>query len=201
MYGYGAVAGLVAMESFGVPVPGETTLIAASLLAATGRVFDIWFVVAAAAGGAVLGDNIGYLIGRAVGFRLLVRYGHYVRLTEGRIKISLYLFDRHGTKIVFFGRFVSVLRALAALLAGANCMRWGRFLAANAAGGIAWAAAYGALGYGLGKGASRLTGPVGIALGVTAAIVIIVMILYVRRREVRLEAQAERSWPGPLRRR
>jgi hypothetical protein len=91
-------------------------------------------VIAAAAAGAIVGDNIGYWIGREIGFRLLVRYGSHVGQTEGRIKVGQYLFQRHGGKIVFFGRFIALLRVLAALLAGVNRMSWPRFFFFNAAG-------------------------------------------------------------------
>jgi len=93
-------------------------------------------VIAAAASGAILGDNLGFWIGREGGYRLLRRYGRYIRLEERRLKLGQYLFMRHGGKVVFFGRFVAVLRAWAAFLAGTNRMRWPRFLLFNAAGGI-----------------------------------------------------------------
>jgi membrane protein DedA with SNARE-associated domain len=117
-YGYWTVGGIIALESMGLPLPGEATLIAAAVYAATTHHLNIWLVIAAAATGAIVGDNIGYWIGREIGYRLLLRYGHYVYLTEARIKLGQYLFFRHGGKIVFFGRFVAVLRALAAILAG-----------------------------------------------------------------------------------
>lgn len=99
----------------GIPLPGETTLIAAAVVAGTTHVLGIWFVIAAAAGGAILGDNVGFWVGREFGYWLLLRYGRYVRLTERRIKLGQYLFDRYGGEVVFFGRFV------------ASCGRWRRF--------------------------------------------------------------------------
>jgi len=112
----------------------------------------VWFVIAAAAGGAIFGDNVGYWVGREFGFLLLVRYGGYVGLTDRRIKLGQYLFLHHGGKVVFFGRFVTILRAAAAILAGANCMSWPSFLVFNASGGIVWAMFYGLGAYYLGKG-------------------------------------------------
>src|SRR5689334_23332722 len=112
-YGYVAVGGIVALESMGLPLPGEATLIAAALYAGATHDLDIGFVIAAAAIGAVVGDNAGYWIGREVGYPLLYRYGRYLGLTESRLKLGQYLFREHGGKIVFFGRFVAVLRALA----------------------------------------------------------------------------------------
>ncbi|AGK59744.1 hypothetical protein HYPDE_40378 [Hyphomicrobium denitrificans 1NES1] len=198
-YGYWVVIGIVGLESMGIPVPGETTLIAASLYAGTTHHLNIWFVIAAAAAGAILGDNIGFWVGREVGYRLLLRYGRYVRLNERRIKLGQYLFQRHGGKVVFFGRFVAVLRALAAFLAGANRMNWPRFLVFNAGGGILWATLYGVGAYYLGQTVEHLAKPIGIAVGVIAAIVILVSLVLLRRHEAQLEDEAERALPGPLR--
>jgi membrane protein DedA with SNARE-associated domain len=199
-YGYGAVAGVVALESIGLPLPGETTLIAAAIIAATRHELDIGLVIAAAAAGAIIGDNIGFWIGRAFGYRLVLRFGRYLRLTEPRIKLGQYLFERYGGWIVCLGRFVAVLRALAALLAGVNCMGWRRFLFFNALGAGLWAGAYGMGAYYLGKAMTRLAGPVGIAIGVVAAALIIAWFVFLRRHEAELEAKAEEAHPGPLRR-
>ena len=110
-YGYWGVALTIALESMGVPVPGETALVAAALYAGKTQVLNIWVLIAFASAGAILGDNIGYWIGREIGFRLLLRYGSYIGLTESRIKLGEYLFQRHGGKIVFFGRFIALLRS------------------------------------------------------------------------------------------
>ncbi len=198
-FGYGAVGLTVGLESLGVPVPGETALIAASIYAGASHRLNIVLIVAVAAAGAILGDNIGFWIGREFGFRLLIRYGRYIRMTERRIKLGQYLFRRHGGKVVFFGRFVAVLRALAALLAGANRMEWPRFLAFNAAGGVVWASLYGFGAYFLGRSIDRLLGPVGIGLGAAAAVVLIAAGIYLHRNEQRLEDMAEATLPGPIR--
>src|SRR5256885_4952640 len=135
-YGYLAVFVFVGVESIGIPVPGETMLVTAAIYAGTtGRLSIAWVIVASSAG-AILGDNIGYVIGRTGGYRLLKRYGRYIRLEEDRLRLGQYLFRRHGPKVVFFGRFVSVLRIFAAFLAGVNHMHWRLFLIFNAAGGI-----------------------------------------------------------------
>lgn len=199
-YGYWAVAGVIAVESMGLPVPGEATLIAAAIIAGTTGALDIWLVVAAATAGAIIGDNIGFYLGREIGFRLLVRFGAYVRLTEARIRLGQYLFLRYGGYVVFFGRFVAVLRALAAFLAGVNSMTWPRFLLFNAMGGFAWAAIYGFGAWYLGRKVSRLAEPAAIVLVVVAAIAIIGSLAFLRRHEARLQQEAEAALPGPLRR-
>lgn len=196
--GYGAVMLAVGIESMGIPFPGETTLVAAAAYAGGTHKLNIGFVIAAAAAGAIIGDNIGFWIGREFGFRLLIRYGKYVRLTERRIKLGQYLFLRYGAEVVFFGRFVAVLRALAAFLAGANRMTWPRFLVFNALGGIVWSGAYGFGAYLLGKQIHRLLGPVGAGLGVIAVILIVAGIVFLRHHEEQLADAAERAFPGPL---
>lgn len=197
--GYGAVFLAVGIESIGIPFPGETTLIAAAAYAGTTHKLNIAYVIAAAAAGAITGDNVGFWIGREFGFWLLVRFGHYIRITDRRIKLGQWMFMRYGGAVVFFGRFVAVLRALAAFLAGANRMSWPRFLIYNAAGGIAWAGLYGIGAYELGKQVHRLAGPVGAVLSAIAIVAIIVGFLFLRRNEQRLEDEAERALPGPIR--
>jgi membrane protein DedA with SNARE-associated domain len=196
--GYGAVMLAVGIESMGIPFPGETTLIAAAAYAGSTHKLNIVFVVAAAAAGAIIGDNIGFWIGREIGLRLLIRYGKYIRMTERRIKLGQYLFQRYGGTVVFFGRFVAVLRALAAFLAGTNRMTWPRFLVFNAAGGIVWAGVYGFGAYALGTQIHRLAGPVGAALGVVALVLIVCGFVFLRRHEHQLEDEAERALPGPI---
>lgn len=197
-YGYWAVVVMVGLESLGIPMPGETALITASIYAGATHNLSILLVVLAAIGGAIGGDNAGYAIGRWGGYRLLVRYGRYVRLNEGRIKLARYVFFRHGGKVVFFGRFVSVLRTYSAFLAGTTRMPWWRFLGFNAAGGILWACIYGLGGYFLGGQLTRLTRPAEVAAGIAAAIVIVAFLVFLRRNEERLEAAAERALPGSL---
>jgi len=175
-YGLWALFGIVMLESMGLPLPGETALVSAALYGGATGHFQLWEVIAVAFAGAVIGDTAGYWIGRTLGFRLLARYGRHVRITEERLKIGRYLFRRHGGKIVFFGRFVALLRVLAALLAGANHMPWPRFLVMNAAGGLAWAASFATAAYVFGDRVSRLEGPIAIGLlllvaaGVAAAL-------------------------------
>jgi len=184
-YGYLAVLVIVGLESTGVPLPGETTLVAAALYAGATHNLNIVGVVIAAAVGAILGDNLGYLIGHWGGYRLLIRYGRYIRLSEKRIKIARYLFLRYGGEVVFFGRFTAILRAYAAFLAGTTRMPWRRFLFFNAAGGIAWATIYGGGAYLLGRQIERLSGPFEIVFVAAAVIAIVVGALIIRRQEER----------------
>src|SRR5258706_7858552 len=146
-YGYWAVFAGIAIESTGIPFPGETMLLMATIYAGTTHQLAPVLIIAAAAGGAILGDNLGFWVGREGGYRLLRRYGHLVRLNERKLKLGLYLFRRHGGKGVFFGRFVAVLRMWAAFLAGTNRMAWPRFLLFNAVSGILWACLVGLGGY------------------------------------------------------
>ncbi len=197
-YGYVGVALAVAVESVGIPFPGETTLLAAAIYAGSTHHLNIALVIASAALGAILGDNIGFWIGREFGYRFLLRHGGYVRLTEPRIKLGQFLFLRHGGKVVFFGRFVTVLRALAAFLAGANRMTWPRFLVFNVAGGVIWASAYGAGAYLLGEQVHHVLGPAGVGLFAAAVALMVGGFVFLRCHEKRLQGEAERALRGPL---
>lgn len=197
-YGYWAVLVFVAIESTGIPFPGETILLTAAIYAGRTHQLNIALIIAAAAGGAILGDNLGFWVGREGGYRLVRRFGKHIRLDEGKLKLGQYLFTRHGGKVVFFGRFVAVLRAWAAFLAGTNRMRWPEFLVFNAAGGIVWASLYGLGAYLLGQQIHRVAGTAGKILLALAVIVILAGILFLHRNEARLEREAERAMPGPL---
>jgi membrane protein DedA with SNARE-associated domain len=146
-----------------------------------------------AALGAILGQMAGYSIGWGVGFRLLRRYGRFIGLTNRRMAFGRALFRRHGVKVVFAARFIVVLRTLAALLAGANRMPWGRFMAANIAGSITWSALYGGGAYLLGHEAKRAAGPIAIGICVAVVVALLAAGLYARRREQQLLAQPLRA--------
>ena len=197
-YGLWALFGIVMFESMGVPMPGETALVTAALYSATTDQVSIVSVVGVAAFAAVIGDNLGYLIGRSIGLRLIVRHGWYVGLHERRLKVGQYLFLRHGGKIVFFGRFVAFLRTFAALLAGANLMRWPHFLLMNALGGVCWASLFGFGTYLLGEQMKRVAGPVGLLMFAGALIAILAGIIFFRRHEKELEVRAEAAIPHLL---
>lgn len=186
-YGYWVVFLAVAIESTGIPFPGETTLVAASVYASTNQTLNIVLVIAAAAAGAILGDNAGYTLGKYGGFPVLQRLLRLLHVGEDKLIYTQRFFEKHGDKTVFFGRFLAVLRAWAAFLAGANHMRRRTFFIWNAAGGILWATIYGSLGYILGNNLpllGRILKGLGIfgfvALGV--AIVAIIVAWYIRHR-------------------
>ncbi|MBX5450499.1 DedA family protein [Thermogemmatispora sp.] len=151
VWGYLAVALFIMIESSGIPFPGETMLLLASFLAGVDRQLQIPLVIACAALGAIVGDNLGYLLGRHGGRPLVERFGRYLFLKAEHLDRAEQFFARHGDKTVFFGRFIAVLRAWAAFLAGVNRMRWRTFLIYNAAGGIVWATVFGLLGYFAGR--------------------------------------------------
>ena len=190
-YGYAAVFIVVMLESAGVPLPGETILVSAAAFAGNRHSLDIRYVVAAAAGGAIIGDNIGFWVGREFGTSLLARWGYLIGLDERKRKLGQYLFTRHGGKIVFFGRFVALLRAFAALLAGANRLSPLRFLIFNAAGGIVWATVFGVGGYVLGEGIRRIAGPFGWAVLFGAIVFAFLLWRYYKKNEERFLDEAE----------
>lgn len=161
--GYAGVALLVGAESAGVPVPGETSLIAGAVLASQGHL-SLPLVIALAAGSAIVGDNVGYVIGRRGGHWLLTRPGRWQRSRTHLLERGEVFFARHGAKAVFLGRWVPWLRITAAWLAGANRMPWPRFLLWNALGGVGWAISVGVAAYFLGKAAAAVLGAAGLAL-------------------------------------
>jgi membrane protein DedA with SNARE-associated domain len=197
-YGYIVVFGLVMGESLGLPLPGETALVAAALYAGSTGKLEIEKVIVVAAAAAIIGDNIGFAIGRYGGAKVLLKYGHKVRLHEGRLRIGIWLFRHHGGKVVFWGRFVSILRTYAAFLAGANRMSWTRFLVFNTAGGVVWATAFG-LGYYLfGDILERLGTAIDVGLGALGILAIVGFVLWMRKREASLQAQADAEIRGSI---
>jgi membrane protein DedA with SNARE-associated domain len=197
-YGYLAVFVLVGAESLGIPVPGETALITAAIYAGHTHRLNPWLIFLVATAAAIIGDNIGYWIGDKGGYRLARRYGPKVRLDERKLKTARYLFDLHGVKVVFFGRFVSVLRTYAAFLAGTSKMRWRRFLPANAAGGIVWAGVWTLAAYLAGNALKRASGTINLIFIAAAVVGIVITILLVRRETGKLADRAEQAYPGPL---
>lgn len=148
-YGYAVVFLGVFLENTGLPVPGETMLLAGAALSHYGRLKLQW-VVLTAIGGAILGDNLGFFIGRRYGRGLVERYGSHIGFTRARLAQFDTFFRRHGGRTVFIARFITGLRVVGAVLAGASAMPWKTFLIFNAAGAVAWATTFGTVGYLLG---------------------------------------------------
>jgi membrane protein DedA with SNARE-associated domain len=197
-YGYLALFLLVGAESLGIPLPGETALILAGTYAGTTHRLSPWLIFLVAAAAAIVGDNIGFWIGDKGGYPLARKYGPKVRFDERKLKIARYLFDRHGVKVVFFGRFVSILRTYAAFLAGTSKMPWHKFLPANAAGGVLWSAIYTLVAYLAGRALQRASGLIDVILAVAAVVAIVTVVVIFRRQVGRLGSRAEAAYPGPL---
>jgi membrane protein DedA with SNARE-associated domain len=181
--GYPLLFLIVMSESSGLPVPGETGLITAAVLASQGKL-QIGLVIGLAALAAIVGDNIGYLIGRKGGRWLLERPGAFQRQRQEVLKVGEPFFEAHGPKAVFFGRFVLGLRVWASWLAGATRMHWRSFLLWNALGGICWATAIGLIAYFLGHSAGGAIEAFGL-YGLAAVLLAILSTLYMRRRHRR----------------
>ncbi len=191
-FGYLAVVGLVLIEDFGVPVPGETVLILAAVYAGTGRL-NVVLVALLGFGGAVLGDNIGFAIGHFGGRRLAERYGRYLFLTPERLDKTTRFFERHGGKIIIVARFIEGLRQANGIIAGTSGMHWSRFLIFNAIGAALWVAVWTSVGYFSGshidtiyRGATRYDTYLLIAIGG-------LLLAYVARRLVRARGARPRN--------
>jgi len=195
-YGLWVLFVVVMLESAGVPLPGETALVATAVYAGATHRFSVTLVVLVAATAAIIGDNFGYLIGRSIGVRFIMRYGRYVRLNQARLKVGQYLFIRHGGKIVFFGRFIAVLRTYSAILAGINLMNWPHFLLMNALGGACWASTFGLGAYLLGKNFTRIAGSIGLIFFIIAIVLVAAGMFFFRHHEKQLERRAAEALPG-----
>jgi membrane protein DedA with SNARE-associated domain len=176
---------LLALESFGLPIPGETALIACAVLASHGTL-SIVAVIAVAIAAAIIGDNLGYWVARRGGRTLLYRYRLTRRYAEQYLPRGERFFAKHGSKAVFLGRFVAVLRVTAAWTAGLSRMGWWRFFAWNAAGGIVWATLVGLIAYYLGDAAAKAIGRYGLYAAGGAVVFAAIGYLIVRRVERRV---------------
>jgi membrane-associated protein len=184
--GYPVLFLLVMAETGGVPVPGETALITAGVLASQGQL-DIGVVIVLAAVAAIVGDNLGYLVARHAGRRLLERPGPFERQRQQVLLVGEPFFERHGPKAVFFGRWLLGLRVWASWLAGATRMPWRSFVFWNAAGGIGWATTVGLLAYFVGssaRGAVATVGLVGLVLALVVGASLLLHHRYLRPRQV-----------------
>jgi membrane protein DedA with SNARE-associated domain len=175
----------VAIESAGVPVPGETALIAAAVLAREGH-YSLFWVIVIAAVGAIVGDNAGYWLGRLGGRKLLDRWSITRRHAEKVLPPAERFFQKHGAKTVFFGRFVALLRVTSAWLAGISHMPWWRFLLWNAAGGIVWAAGIAILAYEAGKAVADAVERYGLYAVVVLLVVAVFGFFVMRRLRARM---------------
>lgn len=178
---------VVGLESMGVPSPGETALILAAVLANQGKL-QIELVILIAAASAIIGDNIAYFIGRRVGRDVLSRPGPFHQRRRQLLDAGDRFFDKHGSKAVFLGRWVALLRVAAAWIAGINEMPFPRFFMWNALGGISWAITVGLAGYFAGHAAERIIAKVGIYGAIAIGVLIVGFLVWRRvkeRRELR----------------
>ena len=187
-YGLVFLFAIVCLESAGLWLPGETALIAAAAYAANGHL-SIAGVIAVATAAAIIGDNIGYWLGREVGRRVLYRFARLRRIADRVIPPAERFFARHGGKAVFLARFFGGLRVTGAWMAGITRMQWWRFLAWNAAGGLAWAVGVGLAAYYAGKAAADAIARYGVYGGIVIGILVVLVVagLHVWRRRAAME--------------
>lgn len=197
-FGYWAVLVFVAIQCTGIPFPGGAVLLAAAIYAGTTHQLAVAPIILAAAAGSILGNMLGFWLGSRGGYRVLVRYGRFLRLDERKLKLGRYLFLKYGGTIVVLGRFVSVSRTSGAFLAGINKMGWARFLLFSLVGSVIWATAIGLGAYYFGDSLHRPTGPLGIALLVLVLCLFMTALFILLRNMRRLGDKAEQTFPGPF---
>ena len=190
-WGYLAVGGFLFVEDFGVPVPGETMLIAASLYAGAGHL-NVWLVALVGFLAAMLGDNVGFAIGHFGGRELVERYGRYVFLTPRRFDRAEAFFVKHGGKVVTIARFVEGLRQLNGIIAGTVGMHWRRFVVFNALGAALWVGTWVSLGYLAGSHVETISRYFTYVVVAAAVVVVGLVIWHLRRRR-----QHKRSLVSP----
>ena len=191
-YGYAVVVVGIFLENAGLPVPGETVLLAAAALAQFGRL-SLWGVIPLAVVAAVLGDNLGFFIGRRGGRRLAERYGPSIGLTAKRLEQFDQFFASHGPKTVFVARFITGLRVFCAVLAGASGMAWTTFLTYNVSGAVVWACGVAAAGYFLAYSwatLERWIGGLGLSAFVLFSALVVIGVVRAHRRAIRPNAAA-----------
>jgi membrane protein DedA with SNARE-associated domain len=198
VHGYWLLALLVGFECVGIPVPGETALIAAAIYAGKTHHLSIALIIAVTTASAVVGASISFWLGRNLGYGLVLRHGRYVHVTENKLKVGQLLFLWHGGKVVFVSRFIAILRGLTAFLAGMNRMPWRRFQLFNVAGAVGWPTLYGLAAYSFGHHVHRLMGPLGLGALALAIVALTYLFIFLRSHHARLQAEAERVFPGSL---
>ena len=191
--GYFSIFLLIALESLGLPLPGETVLVGAAIYAGQTHQLNIILIAFAAASGGALGGTIGFWLGRIFGPQLTEKYGPYIGLTPRRIVLGEYLFKKWGGWIIFFGRFVALLRVLAAILAGLNHYDPLRFFIFNAAGALLWSIIFGCGGYFFGSAIHQIAGPVGWVILMGVMIGGFFTYRYLKQNESRLMSEAEQA--------
>jgi membrane protein DedA with SNARE-associated domain len=173
---------IIGLESMGVPSPGETALVLAAVLASQGKL-QIWLVILIGIASAIIGDNLGYLLGRRFGREVLASRGPFHEHRERAIEAGDRFFEKHGPKAVFVARWIALVRFAAAWLAGINKMRFRDFFFWNALGGITWGITYGLVGYFGGKAAAHVLAQVGIAGAVVLALIVVGGLVRLRLRD------------------
>lgn len=194
VYGIWVVAAFIALESVGIPLPAEAALIAAGFFAARTQGINIWYLIAAGISAAILGEIVGFWIGRRYGRVLLDRYGNHFGFTEGRIRIGQWLFAKYGGRFVFVARFLPFLRNMAAVLAGTNAMAQHNFYFASGTAAAAWIVCYGLAAYSFGEAFASFASPATVFLGLTAALIVLAVPTLILRYEKYLLSKA-RSLP------
>jgi membrane protein DedA with SNARE-associated domain len=198
IYGLWVVAGFIALESIGVPLPAEATLIAAAFFAARTQAMNIWVLIAVGILAAMGGEILGFWIGRKFGYQLMVRCGSRFGLTEERTRISQRLFLQYGGAFVFTARFLPFLRNMGAMLAGANCMAQHRFYFASGTAAASWVTGYGLLAYSFGDAFTTLTSPAAVSLGIATAFLAVGLPMLIVRYEKSLSAMMGCEMPKAL---
>jgi membrane protein DedA with SNARE-associated domain len=195
-YGVWVVAAFIALESIGLPLPAEAALIAAAFFAARTHDIDIWSLIAAGIVAAILGEMVGFWIGRRFGHQVLMRYGTRVGFTEERIRVGQWLFVRYGGRFVFIARFLPFLRNIAAVLAGTNSMAQHSFYFASATAAAAWIITYGLSAYSFGGAFANLASPAAVLLGLGATLMVLATPVLILRYERSLLVKVGRESPG-----
>ncbi len=197
-YGYYGVFFMIFLESVGIPVPGEITLVAAGIYASTNPSTSPYLIVIASILGGGLGSVVGYIIGSSGGFRLVRKYGKRIGLNDERLKVGHYVFNKRGLVVVIAGRFVSVLRAFLGIFAGINKMNFKKFIVANFVGAVLWSLFYGIGSYKLGATINKVSSVMTYILVPVAVIAIVGAIIFIKKNESKLIKRAEEAYPGSI---